>query len=248
MYHHFDPECQNGVTAAPAVFEQQMILLKNQGYTSITTQDLIAISKGEKTMPEKPIMITLDDAYESNYQYVYPVLKKLNMKATIFVITSFIEHPEVDTISIPKMTWARMKERSDSGLVAFQSHTNNLHYSAGGNGAINTRIKINRVFETTEQYEERIYNDLVQSKQILEEKLGKSVSSFAYLGGFYSEASETLLKEAGFELTLTTDKGLYNTKTDSLYLLKRVNIHGQAFAESILSTIQKMRNCDSNLE
>ncbi|MGM9945971.1 MAG: stalk domain-containing protein, partial [Lysinibacillus sp.] len=115
MYHHFDPNFQNGVTADPAVFEQQMILLKNEGYTTLTTQDLIAITKGEQLMPKKPIMITLDDAYESNYQYVYPVLKKLNMKATIFVITGYIEHPEIDNIPIPKMTWDMMKEMSDSG-------------------------------------------------------------------------------------------------------------------------------------
>lgn len=242
MYHHFDPHYQNGVTADSAVFEQQMILLKEQGYTTLTTQDLIAITKGEQTLPKKPIMITLDDAYESNYQYVYPVLKKLNMKATIFVITSYIEHPEVDNIPIPKMTWDMMKEMSDSGLVSFQSHTNNLHYLAGGKGAINTPIMVNGVLETTAQYEERIYNDLVLSKQILEEKLGKPVTSFAYPKGLYSEASEALLKRAGFELTLTTDKGLYNTKRDTLYLMNRVNVHGQASANSILTTIQKVRS------
>ena len=241
MYHHFDPNFQDGTTVDPTVFEQQMTLLKNEGFTTLTTQDLIAITKGDQLMPEKPIMITLDDAYESNYQYVYPVLKKLNMKATIFVITGFIEHPEIDTIPIPKMTWDMMKEMSDSGHAAFQSHTNNLHYAAGGKGAINTPMTINGVLETAEQYEERTYNDLILSKQILEQKLGKPVTSFAYPGGFYSEASEEILKRAGFELTLTTDKGLYNTKRDTLYLMKRINIHGKASAESVLATIQKVR-------
>lgn len=241
MYHHFDPNYQDGTTVNPAVFEQQMLLLKNEGYTTITTQDLIAISKGEKVMPEKPIIITMDDAYESNYQYVYPVLKKLNMKATIFVITSYIEHPEVDNIPIPKMTWAMMKEMSDSGLVAFQSHTNNLHYLAGGYGAINTPIKVNGQLETQEQFEERIYHDLALSKQILEDQLGKEVTSFAYPKGLYSATSEAVLKRAGFELTLTTDKGLYNTKANSLYLMKRVNVHGKASAQSILATVNKVK-------
>lgn len=242
MYHHFDTTVQNGTIANPVVFEKQMKILKNAGYTTLTTDDVIAISKGEQVMPEKPIMITMDDGYQSNYDYVYPILKKLNMKATIFIITDYIEHPENHPSPYPKMTWDMIKEMSDSGLVSFQSHTDNMHYQSGGVAVITAPIKVNGMLETTEQYEKRVYEDLVRSKTLLEEKLGKPVTAFAYPMGLYSASSEKLLKQAGFELTLTTDTGLYNTKRDSLFLMKRVNIHGKSSAESVLTTIEKMRD------
>ena len=93
------------------------------------------------------------------------IAKVLN-KTTLY---KAIEHPEIDTTPIPKLTWDMMKEMSDSGHAAFQSHTNNLHYAAGGKGAINTPMTINGVLETTAQYEERTYNDLILPKQILEQ-------------------------------------------------------------------------------
>lgn len=242
MYHHFDSEVQTGLIADPKVFEEQMKLLKAEGYTTLTTQDIIAISKGEQEMPKKPLMITLDDGYKSNYDVVYPVLKKLNMKATIFIITDFIENPEKHPSQYPKMTWDMIKEMSDSGLVSFQSHTDNMHCVRGEICGITQPIEVNGELETTSEYEERVKKDLIRSKQLLEEKLGKPVTSFAYPMGKYTESAEKLLKEAGFELTLTTDVGLYNTKRDTLYLMKRVNIHGKASAESVLDTIEKMRN------
>ena len=240
MYHHFDYNKQTALIMNPDVFYQQMNLLKNEGYTTLTDQDVMAIINGEKQMPLKPIMITLDDGYRSNYDYVYPVLKNLNMKATIFIITDFIEHPENHPSPYPKMTWVQMKEMSDSGLVSFQSHTNNQHNEYQNRGGIVGPIEVNDKLETTQQYKKRVLDDLITSKEILENKLGKPVTTIAYPFGHYSDSSEQLVKQAGFKMAYTTNNGVLDLNEDSLYLIHRVNIHGQSNAQSIMTTLEQV--------
>ncbi|WP_050613962.1 polysaccharide deacetylase family protein [Bacillus testis] len=240
MYHHFDYNKQNGLTVNPNVFYQQMKLLKDQGYTTLTSQDVIDIENGKAKLPAKPLMITMDDGYESNYTYVYPALKKLGMKATIFIITDYVEHPENHPSPYPKLTWKEMEEMSASGVISFQSHTNNLHFVQNGSGAIAGPLIINGKRETDQEFRARVYNDLLLSKRLLEEHLGKPVTTIAYPVGNYSQASEELVKQAGFQMSLTTKPGLLDLKRDTLYEVKRVNIHGHASVDSVLSTIKKV--------
>ncbi|MGM7635108.1 polysaccharide deacetylase family protein [Bacillus sp. Hm123] len=240
MYHHFDKNknIQNGIIGDPTVFEEQMRLLQENGYTTLTTQDVIDIKNGKSTMPAKPIMITLDDGYESNYNYVFPVLQKYNMKATIFIITDYIENPQNHPSEYPKMTWEQMKEMSDSGLVLFQAHTDILHTKYA---SLTRPITVDGKVETAQQYEDRVHNDIIKNKQILETRLGKPVNAFSYPNGLYSSSSEEIIKQAGYEMTLTTDPGLLDLQTnDPLYLVKRINIHGKASADSILQKIAEL--------
>ncbi|MFS0783784.1 polysaccharide deacetylase family protein [Bacillus sp. 1P06AnD] len=241
MYHHFDPAVQSGTIVDPAVFKQQMMILKNQGYTTITADEAIAIAQKRIPMPEKPIMITMDDGYESNYTYAYPILKELNMKATLFMVTDFIEHPRSHPSPYPKLTWAQLKDMSDSGVFSIQSHTDNMHQQINGKGLIASPISKGGKRETQSQYEQRIYDDVVRSKRLLEKHLGKPVTVFAYPFGQYSTVSEKMLRKAGFHMTVTTDRGLLDiSKKNPTFLIKRVNIHGKATAASITQTIEKM--------
>ncbi|MEH6945078.1 polysaccharide deacetylase family protein, partial [Bacillus sp. JJ722] len=230
MYHHFDKEIKSGTIANPTIFHEQMKILKRAGYTTVTEEDVIADYNGEKKLPKNPIMITLDDGYVSNYEYVFPILKELNMKATIFIITDFIENPQNHPSPYPKLTWEQLREMSDSGLVSFQSHTDNRH-SRGINGK-NT---------ADAEYEKHFLADLLKSKRILEERLGKPVTAFSYPNGEYSEVSEQIVKKAGFEMSFTTEPGMLDTSKNSLFRVNRINIHGNASAEFILNTIEKLK-------
>src|SRR5690606_1373661 len=128
--------------------------------------------------PPNPIMITMDDGYESNYIYAYPVLKEYNMKATIFLITSLIKNEEEKHLlkGIPKLSWEQIQEMSESGLIEFHSHTHDAH-AKYDNGIKKTAymtgpiLKEDGQLETEEEYEQRIYEDLLLSKKIIEEKI-----------------------------------------------------------------------------
>jgi len=74
----------------PTVFESQLITLKNYGYTPIHLKQLIDYYNNKSPLPSKPIVITFDDGFRDNYLVVYPILKKYNFFATIFLATNFI--------------------------------------------------------------------------------------------------------------------------------------------------------------
>ena len=97
---------------SPSDMEQQIQYLVENGYDTITFEDWSHLEDFDK-----PVMLTFDDGYLDNYEELFPILKKYNVKATIFAITA-----AVDTDS-RTMTSAQTKEMADSGLVSIQSHT-----------------------------------------------------------------------------------------------------------------------------
>ena len=74
MYHHLDEQGDGNATVSAEGFRRQMELLKTEGYTPISLQQLADFSQGGK-LPEKPVLITFDDGYTSNYMLAYPILQ-----------------------------------------------------------------------------------------------------------------------------------------------------------------------------
>ena len=92
MYHYFDDKTNVGAVVVKEEFKKQIKYLKDNGYNTITIQELIDFKEGKKDLPKKSILITSDDGYLSNYEFMYPILKENNMKATIFVIGENIDN------------------------------------------------------------------------------------------------------------------------------------------------------------
>ena len=115
MYHAVSDNLWGGAElfVSPSSMEEQLLYLKEHGYTTITFEDLYRIDE-----IEKPVMLTFDDGYDDNYEYLYPLLRKYDSKATIFMISGRIGSAETH-----KMTAKQLKELSRSGLVSIQSHT-----------------------------------------------------------------------------------------------------------------------------
>ena len=104
---------------SPSTLEQQLQALVEGGYTAITFEDLDHIAE-----IEKPVMLTFDDGYNDNYTELFPLLKKYNVKATVFVIVNDMER-------VHNLTKEQVREMSDSGLVSIQSHTMSHGYLSG---------------------------------------------------------------------------------------------------------------------
>lgn len=243
MYHHFEEGKNVSTIVSPTNFAKQMEMLKEEGFTTINDHDLIAFMNGEKTLPKKPIMITMDDGYRSNYVHAYPVLKKLNMKATIYTIVSRHEDPYASYY--PRFTWEEGKEMYESGLIEIQSHTYKMHKKApthhGNRALVTNPIYKNGVLETKAEYEARVVEDLKLAKQLIEKNIGNKVVSFCYPYGDFSEASERLAKKAGYQMTLTVNKGI-NKQGNGAFLLKRINVPGKFSASDLKTEIEKYLN------
>lgn len=108
----------------PENFEDQISILKSNGYNFITFDDLEQIDNNKMEMPDKPIIITFDDGYLNNYVNAYPILKKLDAKATFFVSTANIvnESLEYDENKLKFMSWEQLLEMENSGVIDIQSH------------------------------------------------------------------------------------------------------------------------------
>ena len=130
-------------------------------------------------LPSKPILITFDDGYYSNYEYIYPILKKYNVKASIFVVTDKVGK-EIDGIKY--LGWNECLEMQESGLVEIYSHSKkHLFYD---------KLSVRK-----------IRNDVVESYKIIEKELGKKdLKVFAYPYGAYTNETVRTLKNNGIDI------------------------------------------------
>ena len=101
-----------------------MQYIKDRGYEPISFEQLIEYHENRRELPEKPIIITFDDGYLSNYELAYPILKEFNFKAAIFVIGVSFGNKD---LAYPHFGWAEAREMKASGLVSIESHTYDLH-------------------------------------------------------------------------------------------------------------------------
>ena len=189
MYHHIgtltDPnDEQFPFTITPQLFEKQLLFLKQNGYHLAAEHDIVHARQTGHTHIEKPVLLTFDDGYADNYTQLFPLLKKYQAPALIFLVTDRIGTPGY-------LTWEQVRQMQASGLVAFGSHT-----------CSHRRLR--------SLSDEEIVKEITQSKQILEEKLGRPVYSFCYpygAGGFDKRVRPQVFK-AGFILDFSTQKGI----------------------------------------
>jgi peptidoglycan/xylan/chitin deacetylase (PgdA/CDA1 family) len=193
-------------TVRPEEFQKQMDYLLKENYNVISLDELI-ISLKKKEISQKAVVLTFDDGFEDNYFNAFPVLKKYNFPATIFLSTGFIEKEIPNSAKIPLkiLDWRQIKEMYNSGLVDFEPHTVN-HPKL-------TQISL-----------EEAKKEILDSKRIIEEKLNKKCKFFAYPYGRYTQEIIKILKESGFEGAVTIKEGLVSAG-DDLFSLKRNSIN-----------------------
>lgn len=240
MYHHFevDKNDSNEMIVKKSEFEKQMRYLKSNGYTPISIKELKKFVEGRSDLPKNPILITADDGYLSNYNIMYPILKKLNMKATIFIVGNDIDNAGKTNSKLPKLTWNKIKEMYDSGLIGIGCHTYNSHVKgdtiSGNMGIFSSPL----LGETKKEYEKRINNDIEKNINSIKLNLGYQPISFAYPYGDWSETSEKILKDNGIKFTFVASGGkeAYIQKS---YLLKRVCVNGSYNMEDFKRELAK---------
>ena len=111
MYHSIDSEKNKGGIFVDE-FEEHIKWIKDK--KTFKMEELKGL---DYKLPKNSILITFDDGYKNNYTLAFPILKKYNMKATIFLNTKFIEKDET------YLNWDEIREMYESGLIDFQLHT-----------------------------------------------------------------------------------------------------------------------------
>lgn len=238
MYHDLtnDPSRTNSMTITADRFRLDMEFLQEFGFTPLLPADLVAITQSKQSLPEKPIMITFDDGYHSNYAYAFPVLQSTGMKATIAVVAHNIR--SAATLQQPSnmLTWEEIQEMVSSGIVEIGSHTYNLHnpqYS--GMSAPNGINGVMRLpGESQSAYRTRVGGDLQTSIQLITQNSGQQkVLYFSYPFGAYDRWMQTLLNEKGILVSTLTEPGRAKPSV-SLHQMPRYRITMQQSVSSLL--------------
>ena len=193
MYHAVDDTAFAGgslvLFVKPENMEAQLKYIKNNGYSAIWFEDLPNLASYQK-----PVILTFDDGYRNNYTVLFPLLKKYQIKATIFIFPN--------NIGTNKnfLTWDMVKEMQDSGLVSFQSHTMS-----------------HRDLDTLTEAEQRY--ELEESKRIITEKTGKECFVLCFPTGKYNADTLKLAKQS-YLFGLKMRGNLYTTGSDR-YVIPR---------------------------
>jgi len=218
-YHNFTIEESSSYKINIVEFEKQMNYLAAHNYSVISLSKLL---KGLRTgqLPPKPIVITIDDGFKSTYTLAYPVLKKYNFPATLFIYTNFIEKNN------GSLTWEEIREMTKNNIEIGShtlSHCNLLKY------------KKNENYET---YFTRIRREIFLSKEILESKIGRKVKFFAYPYGAYGSTIKDLAVQASYEGIFNANS-MNNTLTADPFSLNRQIIFGNNSFNSFIRILNQ---------
>lgn len=217
-YHNISDKGGNLYTITPKDFEDQIVYMKERGYKSISSNDLLNYYEKGFSLPKKSVLITFDDGFDGVYNFAYPILKKYGYNAIFFVITKRVGNTK------NFVSWEELKEMVDSGVFEVGSHTFDSHKTYLVNGNFVSIIKEKGEKEDYETFKNRVIDDLRNSKELIEKNIGKEVIFFAYPYGEYSKDTIEFLREVGFKFAFTTFKGI-NINTNNRYELKRYSVY-----------------------
>ncbi len=203
MYHHI---CKldnrlNDFTIKPEQFEKDMLYLKEKGYETISVKQLLDYINNDIPLPEKPIMITFDDGHESFYEYIYPMLKRYDLKAVLSVVGSYTDtysENEDHNINYSYLTWKQINEMANSGYVEIGNHTYDLHSTNKGRAGCNKKSD-----ESIDKYREFLSRDVLKLQEKITNYTGYNFGIFTYPFGRFSKETKEIIKDLGFSTIFT---------------------------------------------
>ncbi len=235
MYHSIleSPGTENKYVISAQTFREDLQYLKDQGYTAIFIADLIAYADQGTPLPQKAVIITIDDGMLNNLSYALPILEELDMKAVVSVVGRFseisTEHPDPNPY-YAHLTWEDVRTLDASGLIEVGNHTYQMHELEGRRGCTQKQG------ESEAQYQQALRQDIGKLQDLLAQYAGVVPNVFCYPYGFISPASLPVLKEMGFRAALScNEKVNYITgDPEQLYCLNRFNRPSGISTESFM--------------
>ena len=196
-------------------FKEQLDYLKKNNYKNLSIDEFYEWKTGNITLPYKSVLITFDDGFLSNYEYAFKLLNEYNMKATVFVVGSFVDNSKTDEWNGNIKTYMTkdilMNIKNEYPNIDICSHSYNLHYQ----GAINQNEDI--LIEDIKKF-----NDFYPDTDV-----------FCYPFGQFNNSIEDSLRECGYRMAFKygPDKKDYKkaSRSDNIYEIPRLNVsHGMS--------------------
>ncbi len=194
MYHFISDEVGNNPypenVVRPSDLEAQLKYIKENNYDTIYITELPYLEKYSK-----PVALTFDDGFADFYYNAYPLLKKYNLKASLFVVKEFTGKPGYCNLE-------QLNEMSESGIIAIESHTIN-HYRLA-------TLSVSDVEYEIREQKENLYNSLNINSEVL-----------CYPYGSYDRRVIDETKKY-YTFGLAMDGGVYYSSKHNYYEIPRI--------------------------
>ncbi len=225
MYHRFCPATEykrikgteKVFTVTDQRFFEQLEYLRNMGYYFVKIDQVCKFVSGETKLPEKSVMITIDDGCLSVKEYALPILKKANACATCFVATD----AESSIFNLTNSSQRRLTEfeikEIDGDIINIESHTV-------------THRPLTSLAQKEVEYE------LKESRNYLQHLLSRSINYLAIPGNWYNKTILRLAEEAGYKCIWCSKPGQIHKDSNRL-MLARLNVEGQMNLEEFAASI-----------
>jgi peptidoglycan/xylan/chitin deacetylase (PgdA/CDA1 family) len=246
MYHHVLPEA-GFIASSVEQFEAQMRYLAENGWTTLDSATFARYKRGELTLPRKSVLITFDDGWRDNYIYAYPILKRYGLKATLFVVTEWIEkaseNPEIfealphrackRTVPIHPgkilLRWEELETMRDHFDIHSHTHSHRDGY-----------------FGDSYSWDE----EFALSRELLQKRLGIESDQLCWPRGIYDSSLQSRAHQAGFAILYTTRRGVNRSdgessairrlaaKKDARWLKKNLEIFSRTIPGTLYAAVK----------
>lgn len=193
----------------PSTLEEQLKYIKDNGYQTVFVNEIQNLSSYTK-----PVALTFDDCFVYFYNNAFPLLKKYNQKATIYIICNYVNGPNY-------LTTDQIKEMADSGIISIQSHTLS-HREL-------TSLSLNEVKK-----------ELIDSKKYLEDTYNMQVDTICYPIGKYNNNVLNIAKE-DYKYGLAMTGGVYYSTKHNLYEIPRIYANRSMTIEEFANYLKKSK-------
>lgn len=199
MYHHISDKIESRYTTHIKAFREQMKTLKEEGYETVTISQLGDVIRSGGVLPKKPVAITFDDGYLDIYENAFPILREMGFTGSVYIITGTLGTDQ---------SYGYMQEDALKELIA-------AGWEVGSHSVTHTDLRKTKLGAG---------NEMKQSKEDLETKLGIMVRSFSYPFAVTNQDLKDLAEKMGYDAAVGID--IINTHTPKrLYFLSRREVY-----------------------
>jgi peptidoglycan/xylan/chitin deacetylase (PgdA/CDA1 family) len=203
VYHRFGDSRYPSTNITTEEFKKHLEYLKNNDFQVVTLGDALDRLRNKKDMPDKTVVLTIDDGYMSFYEHGMPLLRQYGYVATLFVNSGSVDSPDF-------MTWKQLQQLQQEGI------------EIGNHSYSHTQF----VNLDPDQQVRQFREDLKKSQQLMGENLGRIPKLYSYPYGEYSHAMISVLKEEGIVGAAAQNSGVIS-KYSNLMALPRFPVAGK---------------------
>ncbi len=208
MYHDIteDSSRWGAYCISPEQLESDISYFLSNGYISITASEL-ANEDMNNLNGRKILLLTFDDGYSGWYTYAMPILKKYGAKASMYMIGSKINH-------YGYLSSYQIREMANCGLIEIGNHTDKVHQAS---------LDLVKQLYNDPYASKDIVSDIKNSAAKIQEASGKSVTSITWPYGYYTDALDAEVKNAGYKISFSTNYGVNVYKGSTAVPFNRIN-------------------------